>query len=465
MGFANRHCEHNLCYIDWADEHLDCIDHHFRWFLATPSPMDSNSARIERGIAAGRAGDFNRARDSFTAVLALEPRNTRALSLRADANRISSDYESAIRDYTALLEVEPQDIRAKFGRALSLAFLFRAEESVLDINAGMADHVAAGVLYYQMSMSHRIMIAGDQFPMADAPVHDLDDLYERLAFRGRILAELGDRSAREIAVCDWTVAVAIRPTEMDALRSRALAWTSRDENPGKKDMSRSADDFCLVARREPSERSVGAAAWALYEAERSAEALPLADELVRRQPNDPMHRSLRCGVLEELRQWQAALRDAEVRIRLLSDDDESLASAYFSRGRIVHALGSFRRAIDDFTESLRLDPGVFRIEVLMARASSHRMIREDKEAEDDLTAATVDDRVGRICAPAFVARAELYMDRGNVASAIQDFESALSLNPDLESARERLAGAYEIAGYVARAAAIRNSSHAKSDGA
>lgn len=67
---------------------------------------------INRGIARRKMGDPAGAIEDFTAVIAADPQNVRALSERADAYREAGDWTAAIADYESVLRLYPSHAHA-----------------------------------------------------------------------------------------------------------------------------------------------------------------------------------------------------------------------------------------------------------------------------------------------------------------------------------------------------------------
>jgi tetratricopeptide (TPR) repeat protein len=68
---------------------------------------NSEEAAVERGFRWYHRGDYNRAIDTFTTVLAANPTNKYALAGRGDAFAEKKEYEKALEDYDKGLEADP----------------------------------------------------------------------------------------------------------------------------------------------------------------------------------------------------------------------------------------------------------------------------------------------------------------------------------------------------------------------
>src|SRR5215203_4921180 len=62
-----------------------------------------------RGIAHGKAGDYERAVADFDAALRVNPNHLRAFVNRGNANFARRDYDRAIADFTQAIRLEPKN--------------------------------------------------------------------------------------------------------------------------------------------------------------------------------------------------------------------------------------------------------------------------------------------------------------------------------------------------------------------
>ena len=65
-----------------------------------------------RGIAYGKAGDYDRAIADFDAALRINPNHVRAYLNRGNANFARRDYDRAIADFGQAIRLEPKNVDA-----------------------------------------------------------------------------------------------------------------------------------------------------------------------------------------------------------------------------------------------------------------------------------------------------------------------------------------------------------------
>ncbi len=134
----------------------------------------------------------------------------------------------------------------------------------------------------------------------------------------------------------------------------------------------------------------------------------------------------------------------------MSEDDVATqptdAKGFELRGATFMGRREYDRAIADFTEAARLDPGV-------AKYAYDRGAAHYQKTEDDLALADFDRalRLDPHDTLALMARADLKTIRGEFAGAEKDFAQALSLSSSPTSVLIRRAHAHERAGQFERA--------------
>jgi tetratricopeptide (TPR) repeat protein len=143
-------------------------------------------------------------------------------------------------------------------------------------------------------------------------------------------------------------------------------------------------------------------------------ATPAQAEMVEdcEQDHDPDLRISGCTAVIGSGQWQG----------------KELAWAYYSRGVAYDALGENRRAIEDFTQVLRLDPGD--AEAYYDRGNSYRIVGDYARAIEDYDQAL---RLEPGDAETYNNRAWTLYLVGRNAEALRDVDRSLSLVPERES--------------------------------
>src|SRR3954451_20848803 len=70
-----------------------------------------------RGIAYGKAGDYDRAIADFDAALRINPNHMRAYLNRGNANFSRRDYDRAVADFSQAIRIEPRNVTIVMSRA------------------------------------------------------------------------------------------------------------------------------------------------------------------------------------------------------------------------------------------------------------------------------------------------------------------------------------------------------------
>jgi Tfp pilus assembly protein PilF len=131
--------------------------------------------------------------------------------------------------------------------------------------------------------------------------------------------------------------------------------------------------------------------------------------------------------------------EASTRINILPPPPATVA---FKRGLAAFGVGSFDRAIADFTEAIRLDPNAFGARFY--RGIIHALAGRSQEALADYTAAIQlqPDRP-----EAYLERARVYIGLGAETLALNDCNEAIRLRPDAEAYLVRAGLHHEMGSY------------------
>ena len=86
-----------------------------------------------RGIAYGKAGDYDRAIADFDAAMRINPNHVRAYLNRGNANFARRDYDRAIADFSQAIRLEPKNVTIVMSRAT-------AYEAKGDFGRAIADY-------------------------------------------------------------------------------------------------------------------------------------------------------------------------------------------------------------------------------------------------------------------------------------------------------------------------------------
>jgi tetratricopeptide (TPR) repeat protein len=137
---------------------------------------------------------------------------------------------------------------------------------------------------------------------------------------------------------------------------------------------------------------------------------------------------------------EAVAASSQALDEIKADDPATRANAYLHRGAAHAAGGDHDRAVQDYTESLRLaeSPCTY-----LARAEAHLLSRAYEQAVADLTEAL---RLDPKLAPAFAQRGAAYLLKGEPDKAITDLTQALRLDGELPGVHANRGNAYLLKG-------------------
>src|SRR5262249_46460690 len=107
---------------------------------------------------------------------------------------------------------------------------------------------------------------------------------------------------------------------------------------------------------------------------------------------------------------------------------QTLVIAYNNRGNAYTAKGEYDRAIQDYDQSIKLDPNY-------ARAFNNRGVAYQTKGEYDRAIDDFDEsiKLNPQYASAFANRAQTYLNKGEYERAVLDYDEAIRLKPTLEA--------------------------------
>jgi lipoprotein NlpI len=123
----------------------------------------------------------------------------------------------------------------------------------------------------------------------------------------------------------------------------------------------------------------------------------------------------------------------------------NLANAFNNRGLSYHVKGEYDRAIQDYDQAIRLNPGY-------AYAFFNRGIAYKDKGEYDRAIQDYDQaiKLDPVLAIAFFSRGNVYRVKGEYDRAIQDYDQAIKLNPgDADAFRSRGAAHFFMGEFAA----------------
>ncbi len=140
---------------------------------------------------------------------------------------------------------------------------------------------------------------------------------------------------------------------------------------------------------------------------------------------DGMEAVYRKCVYPDLTRLDAVIYHCTTVIKSGEGGNAAQSSAHLSRGNMYRRKGQYDRALDDYDESLRLDP-TDRAPTLTSRGNAWRGKHEYDRAIADHTEAI---RLDPDYAIAYGNRGNVWSDKGQWDKAIADYNKAIALDP------------------------------------
>jgi tetratricopeptide (TPR) repeat protein len=114
--------------------------------------------------------------------------------------------------------------------------------------------------------------------------------------------------------------------------------------------------------------------------------------------------------------------------------DSAMAENYLNRGMAFHENQEYTKAVEAYSEALRLDPKLTAVYNL--RGTAYTRMREDDKAIEDFSEAI---RLGPDTYVAYTNRGNVYFWNSECEKAISDYKSAIRLDPNAPRAYTFLA--------------------------
>lgn len=424
---------------------------------------DTPELRGNRGWASYQLGNYEQALEDYVWAIARDPQHFDNLNERALVRHALGEFESALSDYDRALALKPdnpailtnrsithtkmgnvekarQDLDQAIARDPSYE-LARVEKAWLLIDEGQPEGALAELQAYERiapltvstleARSRAHLGLGDwQDTIADADRalalgSTFDWPYE---YRGKAKRGLGDY---EGSVADFTVLVNRNPKDIGPLATRAITLQLAGRTQAAlDDMSRAigagldpaysymirsyihlragrtreavADARQSVALSPQASNSATALGWALLEDLDPAAAMR---ECSRSLTIEVSADAYSCRALAQLalQKPEAALEDAQLALRL----DKRSGVAHLALGRIDLGQGRAARAMERFSEALKLDVYT-KAEILMYRGDAENALGHAQTARSDYETArkldaglhrsSLDERLAKLAA-------------------------------------------------------------------
>jgi len=325
-----------------------------------------------KGLIALLPGRYTDAVKAFTAELALNPKDGRALAGRGSAQLGLRHFAEALADLDAALELDPT-LKIRIAHAEALANLGRGDEALAEadraVDAQPNDNdVRLGRSAIRMRFSHK-----------DGALEDLAVVIARdpkpAYYTARARLWPGDDGANRAA--DIESALKLDPHWLLALEMRASDEIEAGRFPAAE------ADIAAVAKIKPDARDLNELRMQMaMKRGQTREALGFADAGVAAHPNEAGPLNERCWLKATMNiSADTALADCEAAVKLAPTVAAYLDSRAFAKLRA----GTLNDALADYDAALKLAPD--QASSLFGRGIVHARLGEHHQAHDDLARA------------------------------------------------------------------------------
>ena len=317
-------------------------------YLAVVDPLVAPTAAglVARGERKLTAGRYDAAVKDFSAALAKDEANAKALYLRGKAFTDKGDARTALEDLNAAVKLDGGNAKYRIARGQAHRALGKTEEAVGDFSAAIRTDPSDWEGYNQRGITH---------------------------YRANKMAD---------AEADFARAIEKEP-------GLAVAWANRGEARfSQKKYADAVQDFARAAELEPANAGyVAALGNSLINAGKPQKAVEVFVEAARKYGN-PAFLS-RAGTARLAAGEYTLARDQFTEaLRAFGDKGKpaDVALAYQGRGIAQRELKNYKEAIDDCTKAIDLNSGKNGYDYL-ERGRAYRANGQANAAEDDFKAA------------------------------------------------------------------------------
>ncbi|AMB59546.1 hypothetical protein AWU67_12490 [Microterricola viridarii] len=342
----------------------------------------------------------------------------KAVASKGRERLTANDLDAALEDFGLVLAHDPDNLEALTLRGFALMKSGDVAGAEADFGAALAHGVRPGYVKYNMARSYRN--AGD---LVRAEELFGESLRHEIKFnthfqRGLTRASLGSHAG---ALEDLDAALVLRPGDRHAMSHRAveLARVGRTLD--------SDEQFREVERLQPDDKH-NISLWIeqLIARNEPAQAIEVVARAIVENPTSGDLYALRGRAHIALRQYQTALED----LTLAHDFGADRTLVALDRARCFSESGSTSEAASVLSLVADLS-SPYQYAALATRATMRRKLRDFEGAFDDYSRAIdLDATNSRL----LVGRACLLMEEKRFAEAIIDLDEALEIDPSSEEA-------------------------------
>jgi tetratricopeptide (TPR) repeat protein len=399
-------------------------------------------------------GKLELERGAYERALEIRPEDIPARLHLAELLLSLGENEAAYQQFRRVLDLSPAEAAAHGGLGRAAAALDRHEDAVEHLTEALRLQPEATIVHYQLALAYRKL--GDM----DAARAHLEQRGDRaIGFTDPLLGAI--EPLKKENVLEAVLEMAANPEEHDNRSFALFAVSYLGDSPDAVDQIHEATDLLT---------------------QEAAGLDPSSDQVARNSLVRARLYLAAAGLLLSHNNLDAARHEAETALVLVPD----MVEAVNMLGFVLEQTGDAASAVEHYTTALELDPG--NINALRSRSRANFGLRRDREAIDDLEKlcdlgldgdgarirlAVASLRLGKLDAARAHYRKALDLkleasdeaqvrhhlgvieDRsGSLERAIEEYRTALALDPSLAVARLDLASALHRFGQDQEAAEL-----------
>jgi len=379
----------------------------------TNSGVSLMSLYNNRGVAYSRVDRFDKAIEDYSRTMKVDANDFPIYYNRARAYRAQNIYDKAVQDFTKVIELKPDFIDAYLERGMVHIEAKRINEAFADLNRGIElapDYAPAywhrGLAYSMINEHHK---AVDNYSLA---LERNPGLMEAYANRGASYSELKKYNE---ALSDLDKAIALGPEkdEVHVNKGSVLFEVGRTEEA-------IAELSKVIAWTTNNATALVLRAKCYQKMKRYRESIDDLDFVIQSDTNNVDALGTRGNSYNTLGEYEKAISDYN---RALSIDPK-VFQAYSNRAQAYLFSKQYRRAIDDYTKYFVNRPDDIDYTSLNNRGICYENLGMYSKALEDFSEAV---RLNPTYAKGYLNRGNLYKHLGKKSLAIGDLRKVLSL--------------------------------------
>lgn len=361
---------------------------------------------IRRGICLLNAGAYDRAAESFTAAMRLNPESESLGAFLARCHVGRRDYGAAAEEMARLVERDPEDITSRIRHAMLLWKRGDMRAAIASLRDGVAYAPDCAELHFQLGTLLAAFGGGEEAEMRFTQALSLDGRHCEAMVSLAMCHAAGGDAGRALGLLKRAQSLQPHNARIGHLLSLAFKVAPAETLPAGMAAGMPCDDTA------GEDATVDELANMI---ESDVELVGAFIDLPARQGDGALYDLLRLALERSLSRH---------------GDRADLHDQY---GRLLDRLGDTDQAVAAVERALRLDPGY--VPALIHSAKLHRKIGRRGEAVDRLERALA---LGARYADVYVMLGELYRESGQTPRARDAFREAIRINEHYTKARESL---------------------------